>query len=52
MSAKARKDAKDESKVVNVFWATSDYADSVRDEEGNVVKDGFQYNDEIKPENL
>lgn len=52
MSAKTRKEAKDQTKVVNIFWATSDYADSVKDEDGNPVREGFQYGDEIKPENL
>ena len=51
-SAKARKEAKDPSIVVNIFWLTSDYADTVKDVEGNIVTEGFQYGDEIKPENL
>lgn len=52
MSNKARKEAKDPQKVVNIFWATSDYEHSVLDEHGNVIEEGFRYDDEIKPENI
>ena len=52
MSNKARKEAKDPQKVVNIFWATSDYEHSVLDEHGNIVEAGFRYDDEIKPENI
>lgn len=52
MSAKARAEANDQNKVVNIFWATSDYAGTVFDEDGYVIEEGFQYYDEIKPENI
>ena len=52
MSAEARKDAKDTSLRVNIFWATNDYDGAVTDENGQVVKDGFRYNDQIRPENI
>ena len=52
MSAKARAEANDQTQAVNIFWATSDYADGVKDEDGTVVKEGFQFGDEIKAENL
>lgn len=52
MSAKARAEAKDSSKVVNIFWATSDYESAIKDEDGNPILEGFRYNDEIKPENI
>ena len=42
MSAKTQKEAKDQTKVVNIFWATSNYADSVKDEDGNPVREGLQ----------
>ena len=32
MSAKARAEASDQEKVVNIFWATSDYENSILDE--------------------
>lgn len=49
MSAKARAEADDYKKVVNIFWATNDYA---YDEETGEEKEGFRYDDEIKPENI
>ena len=49
MSAKARKEAKDPSRVVNIFWATDDYAAQKDTEEAKV---GFRYGDEILPENI
>lgn len=52
MSARARAEANDQNKVVNIFWATSDYVGTVFDEDGNVIEEGFQYYDEIKPENI
>lgn len=52
MSAKARSEANDLTKVVNIFWATSDYEDSILNEDGKVMKDGYRYDDEIKPENI
>lgn len=52
MSARARAEANDQNKVVNIFWATSDYAGTVFDEDGYVIEEGFQYYDEIKPENI
>ena len=52
MSNKAREEAQDPQKVVNIFWATSDYEHSVLDEQGNVIEEGFRYDDEIKPENI
>ena len=48
MSAKVRKAAKDYTKTVNIFWATSDYEDFIRDENGNIINDGYHYDDEIK----
>lgn len=52
MSARARAEANDQNKVVNIFWATSDYVGTVFDEDGYVIEEGFQYYDEIKPENI
>lgn len=52
MSARVRAEANDQNKVVNIFWATSDYVGTVFDEDGNVIEEGFQYYDEIKPENI
>ena len=52
MSAKARAEANDQNKVVNIFWATSDYEGTVMDEKGHVIVKGYQYKDEIKPENI
>ena len=52
MSAKARTEANDPTKVVNIFWATSDYEDAIKNEEGEVVTEGYRYDDEIKPENI
>lgn len=52
MSAKARAEAKDPSRTVNIFWATADYENSVQDENGSYIAEGYRYNDEIKPENI
>ena len=52
MSARARAEASDQEKVVNIFWATSDYENSVLDEHGNFIEDGYRYDDEIKPEHI
>lgn len=52
MSAKARYEANDQKKVVNIFWATSDYEDAIKNEDGEVVTEGYRYDDEIKPENI
>ena len=52
MSARARREANDTSLRVNIFWATNDYDGAVTDENGQVVKDGFRYNDQIRPENI
>lgn len=40
MSAKARAEAKDMNKTVNIFWATDDYKE---------LGEGYAYHDEIKP---
>lgn len=48
MSAKAQCDSKDPTRVVNIFWATSDYEHSFVDESGTYVNEGYRYNDEIK----
>ncbi len=56
MSAKARAEAKDHTKTVNIFWATNDYAayGLIRDEETGDETNigGFKYEDEIQPENI
>lgn len=52
MSAKVRAEASDPEKVVNIFWATSDYENSVLDEQGNFIEEGYRYDDEIKPERI
>lgn len=52
MSAEVRAEAKDPSKVVNIFWATCDYESAIKDEGGTPIVEGFRYNDEIKPENI
>ena len=48
MSAKARAEENDQTKVVNIFWATSDY-EEVR--EGD-AKEGYRYDDQIMPEKI
>ena len=48
MSAKARKAANDHTKIVNIFWATSDYEGAVRDENGACINSGYHYDDEIR----
>ena len=56
MSAKARAEANDPSKVVNIFWATNDYSQlgMVQDPDKNdhSPKCGFNYDDEILPKNI
>ena len=52
MSARARAEASDQEKVVNIFWATSDYENSVLDEHGNFIEKGYRYDDEIKSEHI
>lgn len=56
MSAKARAEANDQDKVVNIFWATNDYVPYglIRNTETGeeTTVDGFKYDDEIKPENI
>ena len=52
MSAKARYEANDQKKVVNIFWATSDYEDAIKNADGEVVTEGYRYDDDIKPENI
>ena len=42
MSAKARTEANDPTKVVNIFWATSDYEDAIKNEDGEVVTEGYR----------
>ena len=48
MSAKARAEANDQTKFVNIFWATNDYDDQ---REGD-AKDGYRYDDQIMPEKI
>ncbi len=43
MSGKARAEAGDHTKVVNIFWATNDYTGDTP---------GFKYDDQILPENI
>ena len=43
MSAKARSEASDPEKVINIFRATSDYENSVLDEHGNFIEEGYRY---------
>jgi len=50
MSAKARREANDHTKVVNIFWGTNDYESVITDEEGRPKIEGYRYHDEIKPE--
>ena len=38
--------------VVNIFWATSDYENSILDEHGNFKEEGYRYDDEIKPKHI
>lgn len=52
MSAKARSEANDPNKVVNIFWATSDYENTVLNDDGTYKVEGYRYDDEIKPENI
>ena len=52
MSAKARSEANDPNKVVNIFWATSDYENTVLNDDGTYRVEGYRYDDEIKPENI
>ena len=48
MSAKARAEANDQTKFVNIFWATNDYDDQREGE----AKDGYRYDDQIMPEKI
>lgn len=48
MSARARAEANDQTKFVNIFWATNDYDDQ---REGD-AKDGYRYDDQIMPEKI
>ena len=48
MSAKAREIDQDQTKVVNIFWATSDY-EAQREGEAKV---GYRYDDQIMPESI
>ena len=48
MSAKAREEANDPTKVVNIFWATNDY-DEQREGE---AKNGYRYDDQIMPDKI
>lgn len=48
MSAKARAEENDQTKVVNIFWATSDYEEL---REGD-AKEGYRYDDQIMPEKI
>lgn len=48
MSTRARAEANDQSKFVNIFWATSDY-EAQRDGD---AKNGFRYDDQIMPEKI
>ena len=52
MSAKARKDANDQTKVVNIFWGTNDYVGAVKDECDNALEVGYGYKDQILPKNI
>lgn len=52
MSAKARREANDQTKVVNIFWGTNDYLGTVKDEQGNTIEEGYRYDDEIMPKNI
>lgn len=52
MSAEARAKADDHTKVVNIFWATNDYESSIFDSDGQVITEGYCYNDEIKAEKI
>ena len=49
MSAKARAESNDQSKFVNIFWATHDYEAMKRMDEGN---EGYRYDDQIMPEKI
>ena len=49
MSAHARKEDNDSTKVVNIFWATSDYEAQRKNDEDKI---GFRYDDQILPENI
>lgn len=52
MSAYAQENSKDPSNVSNIFWATSDYENTIIDDNGTCINDGYRYNDEIKIENI
>ena len=49
MSAQARAESNDQSKFVNIFWATHDYEAMKRMDEGN---EGYRYDDQIMPEKI
>ena len=49
MSAKARAESNDQSKFVNIFWATHDYEAMKRMDQGN---EGYRYDDQIMPEKI
>ena len=48
MSARARAEANDQTKFVNIFWATNDYDDQREGE----AKDGYRYDNQIMPEKI
>ena len=48
MSAKAREEANDPNKVVNIFWATNDYDEQREGED----KNGYRYDDKIMPDKI
>ena len=48
MSAKAREEANDSNKVVNIFWATNDYDEQREGED----KNGYRYDDQIIPDKI
>ena len=52
MSAKLRRETKDATRVVNIFWATSDYDGAITDESGKVIEQGYRYDDEILPASI
>jgi NOL1/NOP2/fmu family ribosome biogenesis protein len=52
MSIYVQENSKEPSKVANIFWATFDYESTIIDENGIVINDGYQYNDEIKIEKI
>lgn len=52
MTLKKRSENNDLTAIVNIFFATKNYENSVLDSDGNVITNGYNYDDEIKIDNI